>query len=334
MRGHISGVQALFRKEVPYTYYIHCNNHRLNLVLVDVAKNVEEADKFFLLLQDIYVFMSGSTIHSKFMELQKKVGKCKPIELKRLCMTRWSSQIHSCRALKSVLDIVLLLLNNIVLEKPDRSLEAVGLLNMIDFQFIYLCNDLLSEIHIVIKYLQDEAHHNLYKEVEKKAISLSIKLPSDQQQQNRAKKVPKYLEKCVCTVQNLEKQSNTSEDDYKVNIYNLILDRMISEIDKRFMHNEKFLSSITALHPQSPHFLKYDDIEPLAIPYSSDCTCERTFSCMKRVEKNYLRNSMNHDLMSSLSIISIEKDEGKQLNIDEVIDTFSNAPKNRKITLK
>jgi len=43
MRGHISGVQALFRKEVPYSYYIHCNNHRLNLVLVDVAKNVEEA---------------------------------------------------------------------------------------------------------------------------------------------------------------------------------------------------------------------------------------------------------------------------------------------------
>jgi len=54
---------------------------------------------------------------------------------------------------------------------------------------------------------------------------------------------------------------------------------------------------------------------------------------MKRV-KNYLRNSMNHDLMSSLSIISIEKDEAKQLNIDEVIDKFSNVHKNRKITLK
>jgi len=99
--------------------------------------------------------VSGSTIHSRFIELQKKVGKCKPIELKRLCMTRWSSQIHSCRALKSVLDIVLLLLNNIVLVKTDRSSEAVGLLNMIDFQFIYLFNDLLSEIHIVSKYLQD-----------------------------------------------------------------------------------------------------------------------------------------------------------------------------------
>lgn len=51
-------------------------------------------------------------------------------------MTRWASQIHCCRALKSVLDIVLLLLNNIVLEKTDRSPEAAGLLSMIDFQFI------------------------------------------------------------------------------------------------------------------------------------------------------------------------------------------------------
>lgn len=65
----------------------------------------------------------------------------------------------------------------------------------------------------------------------------------------------------------------------------------------------------------------------------TSAACERTFSCMKIV-KNYLRNSMNHELMSSLSIISIEKDEAKQLNIDEVIDAFSNAHKNRKITLK
>jgi len=70
----------------------------------------------------------------------------------------------------------------------------------------------------------------------------------------------------------------------------------------------------------------------ITIPVSS-AACERTFSCMKRV-KNYLRNSMNNDLMSNLSTISIEKYEAKQLNIDEVIDKFSNAHKNRKILLK
>ncbi|XP_008178672.1 zinc finger MYM-type protein 1-like [Acyrthosiphon pisum] len=191
MKGHISDVQALFRKEVPYAHYIHCNNHRLNLVLVDVAKNVEEADKFFSLLQDIYVFMSGSTIHNQFIELQKK---------------SWEI------ALKSVLDIDLLLLNNIVLEKTDRSSEAVGLLIHIVSKYLQDVNADISRAIILIQATKDSfdnrrnyeiSHHNLYEEVEKKAISLN---------------------------------------------------RMISEIDKRFMANEYFLSGITALYPESTHF--------------------------------------------------------------------------------
>lgn len=72
MRGNVNGVQALLKEEVSHAFYIHCNNHRLNLVLVDVAKNVDEADNFFTLIQDIYVFISGSTIHSMFIELRYK----------------------------------------------------------------------------------------------------------------------------------------------------------------------------------------------------------------------------------------------------------------------
>lgn len=71
MRGSINGVQALFKKEVPQTVYIHCNNHRPNLVLVDAVKNVVVIDHFFNLLQDLYTFIPGFSIHSKFIELQK-----------------------------------------------------------------------------------------------------------------------------------------------------------------------------------------------------------------------------------------------------------------------
>ncbi|XP_060879641.1 zinc finger MYM-type protein 1-like [Metopolophium dirhodum] len=95
MRGSINGVQALFKNKVPHAVYIHCHNHRLNLVLVDVAKNVDE-----------------------FIELQKQILKIpKPIELKRLCLTRWSSQIHTCRAVKATLEVILLLLYKISNEK-------------------------------------------------------------------------------------------------------------------------------------------------------------------------------------------------------------------------
>lgn len=37
MGGSINGVQALFKNIVLQAIYIHCNDHRLNFVLVDVS---------------------------------------------------------------------------------------------------------------------------------------------------------------------------------------------------------------------------------------------------------------------------------------------------------
>lgn len=65
----------------------------------------------------------------------------------------------------------------------------------------------------------------------------------------------------------------------------------------------------------------------------SSAACERTFSCMKRI-KSYLRNSMLHDNLSSLSIIAIEKSEAKSLNIEDIINIFAESHNNRRILLK
>ena len=40
MKGHVSGVIVLVQKEAPLANYVHCFNHRLNLVIVDVLKNI------------------------------------------------------------------------------------------------------------------------------------------------------------------------------------------------------------------------------------------------------------------------------------------------------
>jgi len=216
MHGHINGVQALFKKEVPQALYIHCANHRLNLVLVDVTKNIEQVEVLFNFLQKLYVFMSSSVIPNKFKDLQIKILKAyKPIELKRLCLTRGSSQIHCCRAIKSTLNIILLLLNNVK-----------GLLKKLDFQFIYsllLFNDFLSQINIVSKYFQDvnadmikgmsliestkmyfldlrnqDSHKKFYNEAIVIATKLNIGLPIMQVKEKRLKKIPKDLEVFIC----------------------------------------------------------------------------------------------------------------------------------------
>lgn len=47
--------------------YVHCYAHRLNLVLVDVAKNVQVVDESLGLLEAIYSFQSVSTLrHNQF----------------------------------------------------------------------------------------------------------------------------------------------------------------------------------------------------------------------------------------------------------------------------
>lgn len=60
MRGNCSGVQARIKKVAKYVFYVHCNVHCLNLVVVDCVKKVPEAGEFFTLLQQLYVFTSGS----------------------------------------------------------------------------------------------------------------------------------------------------------------------------------------------------------------------------------------------------------------------------------
>ena len=40
MKGELNGLQALFLRECPYAYYVHCYAHRLQLALVAASKDV------------------------------------------------------------------------------------------------------------------------------------------------------------------------------------------------------------------------------------------------------------------------------------------------------
>lgn len=51
MSGRCSGVQARVKQVAKYAFYVHCNAHCLNLVIVDSVKKVPEAGEFFTLLQ-------------------------------------------------------------------------------------------------------------------------------------------------------------------------------------------------------------------------------------------------------------------------------------------
>ena len=61
----------------------------------------------------------------------------------------------------------------------------------------------------------------------------------------------------------------------------------------------------------------------LTLPVTT-ATPERTFSKLKLI-KNYLRNSMNHDRLTDLSILSIQKEDAKNVDFSGIIDDFASV---------
>lgn len=69
MSGKHSGVSAWIKNSARFAFYVHCNAHCLNLVLVDAVKSVPEA--VLRVLQDITLENSGDrsvifTFHRAF----------------------------------------------------------------------------------------------------------------------------------------------------------------------------------------------------------------------------------------------------------------------------
>jgi len=102
MNGSTAGVQKKIREIVPSAIYIHCYNHRLNLVLVDTCKSMPSVADFFGILQLTYVFLAwrSSKRHDIFIGLQKQ-NELTVFELPELCETRWASRFEN--VLKSYL---------------------------------------------------------------------------------------------------------------------------------------------------------------------------------------------------------------------------------------
>lgn len=61
----------------------------------------------------------------------------------------------------------------------------------------------------------------------------------------------------------------------------------------------------------------------ITIP-TNTATCERSFSCLRRL-KTYLRTTMGQSRLSSLGILQIERERSSQIDTDKVIQKFSAA---------
>jgi hypothetical protein len=71
MKGEFNGLQALFLRECPYAYYVHCYAHRLQLALVAASKEVVHVAQFFQkLLFNVNTVDSSAKRHDELHDAQ------------------------------------------------------------------------------------------------------------------------------------------------------------------------------------------------------------------------------------------------------------------------
>ena len=294
--GHLSGVNVLIRdRYAPCAQYIHCFNHRLNLVLVDVVKSVSCCAETLSLLQSFYVFLSGSSIHQRWVSMQRQ-DNLKVIELKSLSETRWACQSVMITAFCSRLEQFLAVLQVIIDSDCDaaRVVAARGFLGQVDRTFVrYLfalkhvlmsakslsdflqnpensLSDALAVVESFVSVLQNMRSDEKCDEfwTEANCVCESLNIP-----ERVARRKRRLCSRLAGSVVDAPVEGSDSDPEsfqtFKRNIF-AVIDKMLSEIDRRFSDkSKKTMKGIDALTPKSENFLDENMIREFADEYSS-----------------------------------------------------------------
>ncbi|KAK0142189.1 Zinc finger MYM-type protein 1 [Merluccius polli] len=297
MSGKHSGVQARIKEVAKLAFYVHCNTHCLNLVLVDTVRGIPEAECFFSLLKQLYIYMSGSAVHPKWLQVQQEMYTGAPRELQVLSDTRWASRYYACRNLWDRLPAVVKVLEELCDDHSgERSVGARGLLPQIDFQFIVflaIFKKLLGDAKLLSDMLQSSSL-DLAKAVDlvEALISTFESYRSEQVFDDLWDTVLELAKQCDVSIDTAPKRKRTlssklkgyhvlstagsqetgnGKDYYRTGMFNLVLDRMLSELRNRFSNqNCDIMRGIQALNPSSKSFCDKDSLFAFAKLYGCD----------------------------------------------------------------
>lgn len=283
MSGAFSSVQTKIRELAQNPCpYIHCHAHRLNLVLVDVTKNIQEVDEILGLLEAIYAFQSVSTIrHHAFLHETK-------YKVPQHCETRWVSKHKGITFKKNHFIDILKVLNAFrESTKKQEAAEAKGLaIQFAKFEVIIIIvclNEILNIINCLSINLQsttldikrctflinatkqqilelrnDEKFFELYEQ--SLVIAQNSKIPtpsSDNLSSNRTRQNSSTLADYYVTI-TTGKRMAYSSDDMKTEqkrIFFNILDVIYFEMNRRFNTNDDMYATLEALDQNSSTFL-------------------------------------------------------------------------------
>ncbi|XP_072346501.1 uncharacterized protein [Scyliorhinus torazame] len=126
MKRSEKGLQALLKNINRYADYVPCAAHSLNLVGEKAVSTLPEVVDYFGILQELYVFFSGSPRRWGILNTQGNLH----FSLKSLSVTRWPAHYEAVRAIKNGYLGILQTLKHIFEdseEKPECKRDAKNL---------------------------------------------------------------------------------------------------------------------------------------------------------------------------------------------------------------
>ncbi|XP_074573478.1 uncharacterized protein LOC141829900 [Curcuma longa] len=349
MKGELNGLQALFLRECPYTYYVHCYAHCLQLALVAASNDVVLVCQFFQkLLFIVNTLDSSAKRHGELRDSQV-------IELAHLL------DIGELETVSSVLQ-------NIAADGSSGSIRADGdtaFGYLVSFEFVFiLClmkevlgitdmicqalqmktQDIVNDIRIVastkklLQNMREDGWNCFFIKVKEFCEEHDIDVPDMEQtyilRGGRARRQPAHF---------------TNERFFQIEVFLVTIDTQLQELNYKF--NEKvmdLLSIMATLVPRNEFrsfnageickmvekyypedFSLQDRLLRLLVTLPvSTVSAERAFSALKII-KTRLRSKMEDGFLSNSLLIYIEGGIAEKYDYDDIIQDFKNLKTRR-----
>ncbi|KAH9743315.1 TTF-type domain-containing protein [Citrus sinensis] len=357
MRGAWNGLQALFLKDCPYAYYIHCFAHQLQLALVAASNDVPDVWLFFSALGSIVNVLTSSAKRLSELksvweaeiidliasgEVQTGTGANQIHTLQRPGATRWSSHFRSVSRLLDLFSVVRKVFGKLVECGRNNNIRGEAK-DMPDMKARHMkgrgrsCqqNDYITVEHYyhydifntVIDFQLMELN-NRFTEQTLELLTLSSAL-------NPIDAFKSFKIEDICSLA----ERFYPEDFTKIELQALRRQLECFEID---IHSLQEFQNITSLSElcrrlvetrKSQIYFLLDRLIRLVLTLPvSTATTERAFSAMKLIKTTH-RNKMENEFLSDCMVIYIEREIEDNIDSDAIADEFSFL-KNRRTQLR
>ena len=340
MRGAWNGLQALFLKDCPYAYYIHCFAHRLQLALVAAAENDISVWLFFSKLASIVNLVSASPKRQNELQCAQAAevehmlhtgeretgrGANQIGTLHRAGTTRWSSHFSSICSLIDMYGATIKVLQTMVEEGSSNSIrgEAGGALIAVrSFDFIFILH-LMHRIMGITDLLCRALQHKSLDILNAMDLVSTTKALLQTLRQDGFNTLLMHVGS-VCTQYDIEmpmmdarykevtgrscqqRDHITMDHHYRVDIFNAVIDFQLGELNNRFNEGAmELLILSSALEPKDGFkSLDIDKICTLAEKfYSGDFTNQEMHYLRCQLE-HYKLDVPQHEKFQNMSTIS------------------------------